>query len=96
MWNKAFTNCLEKKNMVYIFSVCYEYKYLFTIIIITHENWPKMLKCWSKSACLKEEHVSIESYKQHELAFTSLFIAVFFFFFFFNERNMATDLGHDQ
>ena len=41
-----------KKNMVYIFSVCYEYTYLFTIII--HENWPKMLKCWSKSARLKE------------------------------------------
>ena len=86
-----------KKDMVYIFSVCYEYTYLFTIII--HENWPKMLKCWSKSACLKEEHhVSIESYKQHKLAFTSLFIAVFFFifYFFYNERNMATDLGHDQ
>ena len=71
-----------KKDMVYIFSVCYEYTYLFTIII--HENWPKMLKCWSKSACLKKKNlVSIESYKQHKLAFTSLFIAVFFFFFFF-------------
>ena len=68
-----------KKDMVYIFSVCYEYTYLFTIII--HENWPKMLKCWSKSACLKKKNlVSIESYKQHKLAFT--FHCCFFFFFF--------------
>ena len=67
-----------KKDMVYIFSVCYEYTYLFTIII--HENWPKMLKCWSKSACLKKKNlVSIESYKQHKLAFT--FHCCFFFFF---------------
>ena len=60
-----------------------------------------MLKCWStcKSACLKEEHhVSIDSYKQQKISFNSILIAVFFFFFFFfsNERNMATDLGHDQ
>ena len=32
-----------KKDMVYISSVCYEYTYLFRMII--HENYPKMLKC---------------------------------------------------
>ena len=48
--------------MVYILNVCCKYTFLLTMKI--NENGFYIgLKCWIKSACLKEEHhVSIESY----------------------------------